>query len=72
MTAPNPIKKVYAAKPAVRCESGSLSPTKARNGSMDILMDASNTHNNVAAIHNTPDCGIKNNAMAENTAPIKK
>jgi hypothetical protein len=39
---------------------------------MEILIEASSTHNNVAAIHNTLDCGIRNNAMAEKSAPIKK
>ncbi len=59
ITAPSPIKKVWVAKPVVLCDGGSLSPTNARKGSMEILMDASSTHNNVAAIQSTVDCGIK-------------
>src|SRR6476661_3436141 len=60
------------AKPVVRCEEGSLSPTKARNGSIDILIDASNTQSSMAAIHNAYEFGIKNKAKDARIAPAKK
>ena len=39
------------AKPRVRCSGGSMSATKARNGSMLMLMEASRIQSSPAAIH---------------------
>src|SRR6185312_4943228 len=66
------MKKVCMANPAVLCEDGNLSPTKARKGSIEMLMDASNTHNKTAAIQSMVDCGIRNSAIDASTAPMKK
>ncbi len=66
------MKNVCVAKPVVLCEGGNLSPTKALKGSIEILIEASSTHNNNAAIQSTLACGIKNNATDESTAPTKK
>ena len=58
ITAPVPIKKLCVAKPVVRCSEGSMSPTKALKGSIEILIDASIIHSIPAAIHNTGEFGI--------------
>jgi len=39
---------------------------------MEILIDASNIHNNKAAIHNLLDWGMAINAREAKTAPVKK
>src|SRR5215467_6946393 len=69
---PTPIRKLCIAKPLVRWLSGSLSATKARNGSIAIFPEVSNIHNNPAAIHNDPLFGIKKRQIVLNTAPTKK
>ena len=50
MTAPRPMKKLCIAKPMPRCSSGSLSATKARNGSIEMLIEASSTQSRPAAM----------------------
>ncbi len=71
-TPPQPMKKVCIAKPAICCELASLSPTKARNGSIDTLIDTSISHNTITAIHSTLELGIRNSAIAAKIAPTKK
>ena len=60
------------AKPVVCCDGFNLSPTKALKGSIEIFMEASSTHNKIAAIHKATEFGIRNNAIDDNTAPTKK
>src|ERR1700722_7448028 len=67
-----PMKKVCMAKPPVRWEGGSLSPTKARKGSMLIFIDASIIQSSPAAIHSTEEFGMRNNARDASKAPTKK
>ena len=50
ITAPVPIKKLCIANPFVRCSEGNISPTKARNGSIEMFIEASIIHNIPAAI----------------------
>ncbi|MNV49591.1 hypothetical protein D3C71_1415510 [compost metagenome] len=50
----------------------SWSPTKARNGSIDTLIDASSTHSVPAAIHSVGELGITSSASVVSTAPIMK
>jgi hypothetical protein len=71
-TPPQPMKNVCIAKPAICCELDSLSPTKARNGSMDTLIDTSISHSTITAAHSTAELGIRNSAMAARMAPTKK
>ena len=68
-TAPTPMKKLCIAKPSVRCSSGSRSPTKARNGSMVTLIEASMTHSMIAATQSTGDCGMMISAAVVRIAP---
>ena len=56
-TAPRPMKRLCMAKPAVRWPSGSMSATKARNGSMLMLMEASRIQSMPAAIHSADAVG---------------
>jgi len=49
-----------------------MSPTKARNGSIDTLIEASSTHKVSAASHSALASGMTNNASAASTAPAKK
>jgi hypothetical protein len=72
ITAPQPMKKVCIAKPAVCCDGPSLSPTKARNGSIDTLMAPSSSHRTATAIHSAVEFGIRNRAMDASKAPMKK
>ena len=72
ITAPQPIKNVCIANPAVCWLASSLSPTKARNGSIDTLMAASIIHSTATAIHSADELGIRNRAIEANTAPAKK
>ena len=60
------------AKPVVLCLSGNISPTNALNGSIEILIDASNNHNKTAATHNAATLGNANNANAAKMAPTIK
>ena len=72
MTAPVPMRKLCIAKPVVRWEDGRLSPTKARNGSIEMLIDASMIHNIPAATQSAGEFGIANSAMEARTAPSRK
>ena len=65
-------KKLCMAKPEVRWAGVSLSPTNARNGSIEILIDASSIHNIPPAIHKVGELGITKRASVANMAPIKK
>ena len=60
------------ANPLVRCSSGRLSPTKARNGSIETLMEASKIQSIPAATHNTGELGMTNKANEAKIAPTKK
>jgi hypothetical protein len=71
-TAPSPINKLCMAKPRVRCSSGSMSATNARNGSMLMLIDASRIHNKPAAIHSADTRGIRISAAELSSAPVRK
>ena len=66
------MKKLCIANPVGRCDAGSWSPTKARNGSIEILIEASSTHNMPAAIHNAGTLGKANKASDASTAPTRK
>jgi hypothetical protein len=46
--------------------------SKARNGSIEILMLASRTQRKPAAIHSVAEFGMKNNAMELRIAPTRK
>jgi len=72
MTAPNPINRLCMAKPRVRCCSGSRSATKARKGSMLMLIEASRTHSKPAAIHSAEQCGMRMSAAELSRAPVRK
>ena len=71
-TAPKPIRILWVVKPMSRCSLGNLSATSARNGSMEILIEASRIHNMPAAIHKDEEEGIQKSAKQESTAPKKK
>ena len=71
-TAPMPMKKLCIAKPVVRCSSGSRSPTKARNGSIVTLIEASMIHRVTAANHNAGDWGMASSAAVVTSAPNRK
>ncbi len=66
------MKKLCAANPVVRCLSGSISPTNALNGSIEILIDASSNHNSKAAIHKIQALGKTKRANEAKIAPIIK
>jgi hypothetical protein len=51
---------------------GSWSPTKARNGSIDTLNEASMIHSRPAATHSVGEFGMASSAMVASTAPAKK
>ncbi len=67
-----PIKKLCMVNPRVRCRSGSISPTKALKGSMDILMEASIIHSMPTAIHRAGELGISISAIDASMAPVRK
>ena len=71
-TAPIPIKKLCIAKPNVRWFSGKLSPTKARKGSIEMLIDESMIHNVPMATQSVGELGIIKSAIADKMAPTKK
>ena len=84
-TAPIPIKKVWIENPVVCCSSGSISPTKARKGSIVTLMEASMIINIPAPINtgdkiavsvpgdkNNPAFGINIKAIVVKIAPTRK
>jgi hypothetical protein len=54
------------------CSEGSISPTKALNGSIEILIDASIIHNIPAAIQRAGEFGMKIIAIDASKAPTKK
>jgi hypothetical protein len=72
MTAPSPTKRLCVAKPRVRWLSGNRSATKARNGSMLMLIDASRIHRSPAAIHSAEQLGINTSAKELRIAPVRK
>ncbi|MNY83021.1 hypothetical protein D3C86_2254950 [compost metagenome] len=57
------------AKPVVRCASGRLSATKARNGSMATLIEAESTHSIRLAVSTLPALGIRNSDTAVRIEP---
>jgi hypothetical protein len=67
-----PMKSDCITKPAVRCVTSSLSATKARNGSIETLIDASSTQSSPAAIQSVPEVGMKNRAIEARIAPTRK
>ncbi len=71
-TLPTPIKKLCMVNPRARCSSGSMSATKARNGSMLILMEASRIQRRPAAIHNAELNGMRTRAHELRIAPVRK
>jgi hypothetical protein len=71
-TAPVPMKKLCMAKPVVRCSEGRLSPTKARNGSIEMLMEASMIQSMPAATQSAGEFGIAIRASEAKIAPPRK
>ncbi len=49
-----------------------MSTTKARKGSMEMLMEASKIHSRPAAIHKVELWGMKKRAMEAKRAPTRK
>src|ERR1041385_258176 len=72
ITAPDPMKKLCIAKPRVRSDAGSRSATNARNGSMEILIEASRIQSSPAAIQRPLDIGIAMSAQELRMAPTRK
>jgi hypothetical protein len=72
MLAPTPMKNDCITKPAVRCWTLSLSATKARNGSIEMLMEASRIQSRLAAIHSEVEVGMKKSATEARIAPVRK
>ena len=60
------------AKPFVRWLLGSMSPTNARKGSIEILMDASMIQSIPAANHQKGELGMISSAIEASMAPTKK
>jgi hypothetical protein len=71
-TAPVPMKKLCIANPMVRCSEGKLSPTKARKGSIEMLMEASMIHSMPAATHSVGEFGMTTRAREARMAPTRK
>ena len=71
-TAPVPMRKLCIAKPVVRCSQVRLSPTNARKGSIEMLIEASMSQSTPAATHSTGEFGIANNASEARMAPPRK
>ena len=71
-TAPVPMRKLCIAKPVVRCSDGRLSPTKARNGSIEKLIEASLIQSILAATHSVGECGMNSSASYAGMAPPRK
>ena len=71
-TAPVPMRKLCIAKPVVRCSEGRLSPTKARNGSIEMLMEASMIQSIPAATQSAGEFGIASSASDARMAPPRK
>ena len=72
MTAPRPMKSACMANPRVRCSGGKRSATKARKGSMLMLMEASMTQSSPAAIHSAVELGMATSANEASSAPTRK
>ena len=70
--APMPMNSDCMTKPFVRCDVSSLSATKARNGSIDMLIEASSTQSRLAAIQREVDVGMTNRAIEARIAPVRK
>ena len=70
--APTPMKNDCITKPAVRWLGLSLSATKARKGSIEMLMEASRIQSRLAAIHSVLDVGMTKSAIEARTAPVRK
>ena len=66
------MKKLCVANPVVRCAEPRLSPTKARNGSIEMLMEASMIQSMPAAIHRAVEFGIAISASEASMAPPRK
>jgi hypothetical protein len=66
------MKKLCIANPVIRCEAGRLSPTKARNGSIETLIDASMIQSMPAATQSAGECGMTTSATEARIAPTKK
>src|SRR6186713_2868860 len=71
-TAPSPMNKLCIAKPRGRSPGGSKSATNARNGSIEMLIDASRIQSNPAAIQSVLEFGIAISASELRIAPTKK
>ena len=71
-TAPVPMKKLWVANPVTRCADGRLSPTKARNGSMEMLIEASMIQSMPAAIQSAGELGMATSASDARMAPPRK
>ena len=67
-----PIKKLCMVNPSVLWRSGSISPTKALKGSIEILIDASIIHSIPTAIQRDGELGIKIRAIDAIMAPSIK
>jgi len=65
-------KKLCIENPMVLCSDGSISPTKALKGSMEIFIEASIIHSIPAAIQRTGEFGIISKASEARIAPDKK
>ena len=72
MAAPAPMKNDCMTKPVVRCSGTSLSATKARNGSIEMLTLASRSHRKSTAISTNDEYGMKKSASAVRMAPTRK
>ena len=72
ITAPVPMKKLCIEKPIVLCSFGSISPTKARKGSIEMFMEASIIHNIPAATQSRGELGINIIAVEARIAPTRK
>src|ERR1041384_6451420 len=72
ITAPDPMKKLCIAKPRVRSDASRRSATNARNGSMEMLIEASRIQRSPAAIQRLLDIGIAMSAQELRMAPTRK
>src|SRR5215471_14297415 len=70
--APTPMKRLCIANPVTRCCAGRLSPTNARNGSIEMLIDASMIHSIPAATQREGEFGMATSAIDARTAPVRK
>ena len=70
--APSPIKRLCIAKPLVRWPSGRISATKARNGSILTLIEASSIQSMPAAIHSSEAFGMRMSIRELRIAPTRK